>query len=131
MKKLGWTAGLLSMAALLMAAVPARAQDTLTSHIPFDFVVGHVNMPAGNYVITRTDPTGVVQIKNTTGQQSAYVLTVGTRADESKPELVFERVADRYFLLRLDDGTSVAQQILPLPPSSAREGERVALALTR
>jgi hypothetical protein len=40
-------------------------------------------------------------------------------------------VADQYFLLRLDDGTSVAQQILPLPPSSAREGERVALALTR
>jgi len=131
MKMLGWKAGLFGIAALLMGAVPARAQDTLESHIPFAFVVGHVSMPAGNYVIRHMDRLGVVQIENTTGHQSAYVFTVGTRPYESKPELVFERVADQYFLLRLDDGTSIAQEILPVPPSSAREGERVALALTR
>ena len=131
MKMLGWKAGLFGIAALLMGAVPARAQDTLESHIPFAFVVGHVNMPAGNYEIRHMDRLGVVQIENTTGHESAYVFAVGTRPDESKPELVFERVADQYFLLRLDDGTSVAQEILPLPPSSAREGERVGPALTR
>ncbi len=132
MNKLGWKAGLLTMAALLMAAAPARAQDTLESHIPFDFVAGKTTLPAGNYEITRPDPMGPIQIRDTAGRHSVFLLTVGTRADEAQqPELVFARVADRYFLLRVDDGTNTAQQITIAPATVERAAEHVALAMTR
>ena len=132
MNKLVWKAGLLSIAALLMAAAPVRAQDTLTSHIPFAFVAGHVTLPAGNYTISRPDPLGPIQIKDTTGRHSVYLLTVGTRADETQnPELVFARVADSYLLLRIDDGTSVAQEIPLTPAAVERAAEHVALAMAR
>ena len=131
MTQVGWKAGFVALAALLMAAAPVAAQDTVTSHIPFAFVAGPVTMPAGNYVITKTDRSGLIQIKDNTGHHSAYILTVGTRADESQPELVFARVADRYVLLRIDDGTSVAQQITTAPATIERAAEHVALAIQR
>ena len=96
MNTLGWKVGLLSMAALLMAAAPARAQDTLESHIPFDFVAGKTTLPAGTYEITRPNPMGPIQIRDANGRHSVFLLTVGTRPDEAqRPELVFDRVADR------------------------------------
>lgn len=131
MTQVGWKAGFVALAALLMAAAPVAAQDTLTSHIPFGFVAGRVTMPAGNYVITKADLSGLIQIKDDTGRHSAYILTVGTRADESQPELVFARVADRYVLLRIDDGTSVAEEIPVAPATIERAAERVALAIQR
>ena len=132
MNKLGWKAGLLSIAAVLMAAAPVCAQDTLTSHIPFDFVAGKTTLPAGNYEITRPDPLGPIQIRGTAGRHSVFLLTVGTRADEvQQPELIFARVAGRDFLLRVDDGTSVAQEIPVAPATLERAAERVALAITR
>ena len=100
-----------SLVALGGASV-ARADDgKAVVNVPFAFMVGGSRLPAGPYVITRTSDDGsMVTIASADGRQSVYATTIPWSSDDktTSPELVFERLGDRYvlaeFTLESSDG---------------------------
>src|SRR5437899_1540631 len=89
---MGWTA-LLSAAIVIAGASPARADQKLRATVPFDFIVGDLRLPPGEYVVTELDDPAVVSIASTDGHHFTFVLTVPMSSDSSvlSPELAFER----------------------------------------
>ncbi len=97
--------------ALVMAAVMAltamaftrvaQAQEHMLVNIPFDFVAGNTQMPAGEYSVKTSGPTNVlILISRTDSAASAFINTNPAVASEPKTEskLIFNRYGDRYFL---------------------------------
>ena len=89
---------------LALAAVSAQAQSRgkIEAQIPFDFIVGDVTLPAGNYsvkLISRNNDKALL-IRSEKGRASAMVLTnaVEAGAEQSGSKLVFHRYGDKYFL---------------------------------
>ena len=86
-------------------ASAARADQLLVARVPFAFMVGSARLPAGDYIVKETfgDPS-VVLIESADGRNAAYTLTIPSALDQSdaRPELVFEKVDNQYFLKRID-----------------------------
>src|SRR5437899_4240131 len=77
---------------LMAAAAPARAEQRMIANVPFDFIVGHLRLPAGHYIVTEADDPALVSIANTDGHAFTFVLTIAGSNDQtaSEPELVFK-----------------------------------------
>jgi hypothetical protein len=104
----------------------ARADDTLVAKVPFDFIVGNVHMPAGNYVVTHDGANAIVTVTSADRKHSVFVLTNGlVTNNNATPELVFDKYGSNAFLARIvgyDEGREI-----PLSPSKMKqESDRVA-----
>ena len=98
---------MLATALLSAAALPAYAQEEqIVAKVPFDFVVGTKQMPAGTYTIkpAAEDPS-IVAIESSDGRHVAMTITITGRSDEplAKPELVFEKRGKQYVLARVKE----------------------------
>ena len=85
---------------LTLVSISAGAQETSRFTIPFDFTVGKMAMPAGQYIVGKGVSPGLVLIQNVDGHHSATALAsyaIG-KVDLKKPELVFNQYGDQYFL---------------------------------
>jgi hypothetical protein len=86
------------------ATIPARAQvlDTIVVDIPFEFTVRNTVLPAGEYTVKRLNPINpsVMELLNSDGDAKVLFLvgSADTSTTPTKPELIFDRVGDRYFL---------------------------------
>jgi hypothetical protein len=91
--------GLLGLV-LALAARPTEAQgkQSLILNAPFSFMVEQQSMPAGAYRIVVEH--GWLQIRSLDRQTAAAVLTlpVSGRTPEGVGQVVFDRLAGRYFL---------------------------------
>jgi hypothetical protein len=83
---------------------PAHAQViyALDADIPFSFTVRNMTLPAGDYTIRRVnmaDPN-LMEIQSGDGHSSLLFIVndVVTGKAPNRPELIFDRVGDRYFL---------------------------------
>ena len=87
---------LMTLLLVLIALVPAYA---VTVNIPFNFTVGDVRMPAGEYVIS--SPTeSVVIIRHVGGPETKATITnygALTNSD-GRAKLVFHKYGNAYFL---------------------------------
>src|SRR5262245_33431747 len=98
----------------------ARADERIVAKVPFEFIVGDVRLPAGDYVVTEMpDLSGVVGVESAHGRRFVATMTVAaasTSIPTSHPELVFEKFDNHYFLARVvpQDGT---ERDLVLTPS--------------
>ena len=112
-------------------ASPARADDRLVANVPFEFIVGHVRLPAGNYVVSETSTPAVLSIENVDRRHKILFLT---NADGGKapaqPELVFKRYEGQLFLARVTDGYAIEREI-PLTRSIMNRERQVAMAEVR
>ena len=112
---------LLGLAAALALAVAANAQvlGAVVINVPFDFVAGGKQLPAGSYTVrrVRSDAETALIIRSEDGRSSAVVLTNTGDAGPSKAALVFRQHGDRYFLA----GVSVpgAASVRELPQTGA------------
>jgi hypothetical protein len=96
MKRSGF--GLLLVAVMAVAAVTANAQSiVLKVNVPFDFSVGGVMNPAGEYSITTPLP-GLVQIGSWEHGRIMAPIKARTSSSEAKDALVFHNVNGHYFL---------------------------------
>jgi len=80
----------------------AQVTDAVKVDVPFDFYIGNSNLPAGQYTVKPfgASPEGMLAISNDEGKILSVFL-VGSAQLPVTPhnaELVFEHVADRYFL---------------------------------
>jgi hypothetical protein len=87
-------------AVLVMAGVsPATAQDlSLKANVPLDFKVGAAALPRGEYYISRMDGHPNVVLMRNERRGVVFLAQETGSADTGKPQLVFRRYADRYFL---------------------------------
>ncbi len=107
---------LLGLAATLALAVAANAQILRTDliRIPFDFVAGEKQMPAGRYTVRRirSDAEAALLIRSEDGRSTAVVLTHTGEANPRASALVFRQHGERYFLAEVSmPGTASVREL--------------------
>ena len=108
--------GLLGLAAALALAVAANAQvlNAVVIRVPFDFVAGRKQMPAGRYSVrrVRSDAESALLIRSEDGRSTAVVLTNTGDANPRAAALVFRRHGDRHFLAEVSvPGTASVREL--------------------
>ena len=100
---------------LLLATSSAYAQTiNLKADIPFDFVVGKITLPSGEYTIRSFNADQTLSIG---GSAHNPVLFLAKRCSSPSPsaqsKLVFARYGERYFLSEMwIEGNSTGRQLL-------------------
>jgi malonyl CoA-acyl carrier protein transacylase len=101
----------------------AQAQEPLVVNIPFDFVAGNSQLPAGEYTVKVSAPThSLILISRKDATASAFINTNAAVSAEpqSESKLIFNRYGDRYFLAQVwQQGYAQGRQLL----KSSREKE--------
>ncbi len=120
-------AGVMALTAVATTRV-AQAQEPLAVNIPFDFVAGNMQLPAGEYMVKVSAPTHtLILISRKDSTASGFINTNAAVSNEpqSESKLVFNRYGDRYFLSQVwTEGNSQGRQLL----KSAREKEMSQIA---
>ena len=106
------------------SASVARADQLVVAHVPFAFIVGDSRLPAGDYVVKEMDSNpSIIEITSAQGHQSMFTLTMESSSMETpaRPQLVFEKFEDQYFLARVvrEDGND--REIMLTPALMERE----------
>jgi hypothetical protein len=112
---------LLGLAAALALAVAVGAQvlSAVVVNVPFDFVAGGKQMPAGRYTVSRvrSDAEDALIIKGEGGRDTAIVLTTTGEGRPRKSALVFRQRGDSRFLAAVE--VPGAASVRELPKSQA------------
>jgi hypothetical protein len=97
----------LSVIAALSIAGFAGLDRSLEANIPFDFVVGGEKLPAGKYTVERGVAQSAMVVRNWKTKRAASSITQDCQVRAgSKPQLVFHRYGDQYFLAKVITYTS-------------------------
>jgi len=106
-----WIWTLLLVAVPLIATAQMKSTERIVTQVPFKFMVGAVEMPAGECIVQLADEKGsLLAVRNPEAKRSVYVLTVANLGKKSpNAAMVFHRYGDRYFLaeLRIEDSSTV------------------------
>jgi hypothetical protein len=107
---------LLGLAAALALAVAADAQvlHRVLIRIPFDFVAGEKQMPAGLYTVRhiKSDAGSALLIRGEDGRAAALVLTNTGKQNPRRAALVFRRHGDQHFLAEVSmPGTASVREL--------------------
>lgn len=107
---------LLGLVATLALAVAVNAQglSTFVVSVPFDFIAGTKQLPAGRYTISRvrSDAETALIIRSEDGRSSAVFLTNRSDADPGAAAFVFRQHGDRYFLAEVSmPGTASVREL--------------------
>jgi hypothetical protein len=126
----------LSAAFLALTATSGFAQTSghLTVKVPFQFSVGNVTLPAGDYSF-QEDQSGVVVVSSLSTQKSIMVLTTAdtTVADSSEPRVKFDKVNGAYTLTKIEIAGAPARRIVSTETATNRPasiGTRASAAST-
>jgi hypothetical protein len=117
---------LIALAVSLSISVPSTyAQSVTTATVPFAFMVGRSEMPAGNYTI-RPIAQSVILIRERNTAKGVFAQFRSEQAGKSdgSPKLVFHKYANKYFLSRVSRG--YGSDVMDLPPSKLEKEMRVA-----
>ena len=113
-------------AVIAASAAPSRAQAGGGSvfRVPFEFTVGGVRLPAGEYTVRRTSQAGMAYfVRSTDGRSAAAVTTqspLRAKGGERPLQLTFDVHEGQYFLSEVwadADGTGAQLRA----PRAARE----------
>ena len=92
----------LSVIAALSIAGFAGLDRGVEANIPFDFMVGGEKLPAGKYTVETGAALNTVMVRNWKMKRAAGALTrVFQVHNGSKPQLVFRRYGNQYFLAKV------------------------------
>jgi len=90
--------------ALATSMAMSQAQ-TVYANVPFDFNVGALSMPAGNYLVRLNDIPGAIVIRNTDSSKGSFVLVTPTDPRDlrkSTPKMIFNQYGTHYFLSKVN-----------------------------
>jgi hypothetical protein len=107
---------LLGLAAAFVMAFAANAQvlNSVVIRVPFDFVAGEKQMPAGRYTVRRikSDAESALLIRSEDGRSTAVVLTNTGEKSPRSAALVFRQHGDRRFLAEVSmPGTASVREL--------------------
>jgi hypothetical protein len=103
----------LAAALMLVVAVNAHGLHAFVS-VPFDFVAGNKQMPAGRYTVRRikADAESALLIRSEDGRSIAVVLTNAGEKNPRAAAFTFRQLGDRYFLAEVSmPGTASAREL--------------------
>ncbi|HZU27460.1 MAG TPA: hypothetical protein VFA04_18170 [Bryobacteraceae bacterium] len=82
--------------------------NNLKAVVPFDFIVGHATLPAGEYVIEATPGSSIVQVRDAKGRVQATVLAevASKPGDVNDSHLVFHVYGAKHFLATAWNGST-------------------------
>jgi hypothetical protein len=117
---------LVPAAALLVVASPAaaRAEESVVATVPFAFIVGNMQMPAGSYVIKAlSEVPDILSIESKDGLHTAFILSIptGSGRPSETSELVFEKFGGEHFLSRVEPSDGEWREIVLTPAIMERE----------
>jgi len=116
MKKSYLTA-VLMLTCLLAVGVSAHAQDAdaVVVSVPFEFVAGGATLPAGDYRVSRVNPTVNRELAiGGYNKGNSFMLPVAfDAASADHPTLSFEHVGDKYVLSRIKTLSGVYTMATP------------------
>jgi hypothetical protein len=88
---------LLTLANVASAARAFSSNPVVLAKVPFNFTVGHDQLPSGTYTISR-DPWGLVKMQSIDRRLNVMITTTVEPDAMAGNKLVFRRYGDRYFL---------------------------------
>lgn len=74
--------------------------NSAVAHVPFDFVVGEILLPAGAYDLEQTEIPGMIALRRT-GCSYPEALVQEIRSERDNPKLLFYRQENLYFLAQV------------------------------
>jgi hypothetical protein len=106
----------LSVIAVLSIAGFAGLSGPIKANIPFDFMAGGKMLPAGAYTVSTGVNQSTLEVRNLKTKQTVFAISQGLEVRAgSKPQLVFRRYGNQYFLAQATDYSSGIE----LPKSKA------------
>ena len=86
--------------ALMASPMSAAMDHEFMLQVPFDFVAGSRQFPAGDYTVKSDLAAGAVLIRSEGEGPAAFILTfpAGENTDYSHAKLIFKRYGEHYFL---------------------------------
>lgn len=111
--------------ALAAPATYAESPGAINTDIPFAFTVGETTLPAGKYHIKLPPASGLesrIVIRSADGRLTCIAMALPSEAKRNlkKPEIIFTRVGDQYFLSQVYTTALSIGQKLPLPEAAER-----------
>jgi hypothetical protein len=125
---------LLAVVALATNAVQAQTTRRVVANVPFSFIVGDKELPAGTYSIQPTTiGSGILRIAGTGNSKSTVRLTTNLhRNNAGKGKLVFHRYQDQYFLSEIwPAGEADGRQLMKSSREKATQRDQLALNVGR
>ncbi len=108
--KLFAVTALLAVASFSTAARALSPSSALQAEVPFNFTVGHQQLPSGSYII-KCHSGGMITVESIDHQQRVAVGSI-TRPEATRDDkLVFRKYGERYFLRKIS--SSVFSADLP------------------
>jgi hypothetical protein len=115
---------------LIMSVVSANAQSThrFKVDVPFQFILNGQTLPAGNYVIERTDPAkpNIVTLKRADGGVVRVIITQRVEREHPSTEssLIFIRRGDRRYLFQVWNVGAMNGSEIPSAYKRERNGQQ-------
>jgi hypothetical protein len=115
--KQSYLTAVLMLTCLLGVGVSARAQDAdaVVVSVPFEFVAGSATLPAGEYRVSRLNPSANRELAiSGHNKENVFLLPLAfDNGPASEPTLSFEHVGGKYFLSRIKTLSSVYTMATP------------------
>ena len=126
MNKVGIGVLMFVLAGLMaVTALADGATELMTANVPFGFVVGHTEFPAGEYSISGSTLPNCIWIRGNGKVANNLTMSSENRGSVDKSVLVFKRYGNTYFLVQVvDAGRGYSKQLT----QSAREREAMIAA---
>jgi hypothetical protein len=83
---------------VVVSFAQAQADETVKANIPFNFYAGNQVMPAGTYSVGVDYANHLVIIRDQSDRHEMFLPGIMSDKGTEKPELVFDRLGDSYFL---------------------------------
>ena len=110
------SSAVMAVAGLLVFASAASAGDTVKAKVPFAFVVNNIELPAGDYVLSRdAEQPDLIEISTAAGRRVALTLTRASDTDRDgseQPKLEFERIGKQIYLTEITLGPGSARELV-------------------
>ena len=113
---------------LLLVSIPnTYAQTTVRATVPFAFMVGKTEVPAGTYTINSISSSAIAIRDRHTGR-GVFTLVIPERpgSNNGTPKLVFNKYGNTYFLSQVS--RAFGGDVMRLPASKLEKELRIASA---
>jgi len=111
----------LAVVCLGLFAGSARADGLVSVDVPFPFLVGHAEFPAGRYEIRKNEEAAtILAIERVNNRRSAFVLTTPSEGRDpavDQPALVFIESEHTYRLAAIWESPSEGHALPGVPPA--------------
>lgn len=124
---------LLAFIALVANSVAAQSSHRFKVDVPFEFVLNGQTLPAGEYVIERTDATrpDIVTLKKKEGGFVRMIITQRVEKDEPSPvsSLIFIRRNGTHYLFQVWNVAAMNGNQIRVPFDKTNDRQRTNVAL--